>query len=292
MLGSGIIGSCYGALLSIQNRLILVDKKEVISKIKKRGIKIVTVSEKTFKPIAQTKIDKIPANTLLILTTKAHQTKSALQKITGKLRTDTVILILQNGLGNEDLVKKIVGNSIEVIRGIVNSGAWEIKEGCFNLILRDTVLEPSKTSKKIAQIFNQSGLPTRIAKDFTTELWQKLILNCVLNPLTAILRVKNNQIRHPILMHLRHNIIKECVNVAKAESITLPTNITKMIDKKILSYTNFSSMYYDVINHKKTEIDFLNGEIVKLAKKHNIAVPINETLISIIKFLEIKKNAT
>jgi 2-dehydropantoate 2-reductase len=264
----------------------MIDKSEVVRKINNQGIRIITDRENEFKPIAQTELTKIPAQTLILLTTKAHQTKTALRKIKNLLRSDTVILILQNGLGNEAMVRKIIGDRGEVIRGIVNSGAWEQKPGCFALILRETVLEPTETAKTIAALFNRSGIPTRISLNFNTELWQKLILNCVANPLTAILRVRNYQIGVPILSNLRRQIVEECIKVAKAEGIMLNANLPEALAKAIQGYTNFSSMYQDIIRHRKTEIDFLNGKIVELAKRHNISVPINEALTAMIKFLE------
>lgn len=286
VLGSGVIGSCYGALLSTRNKVTMIDKPKIVRKINNQGIKIITDRQKKFKPIAQTNLTKIPAKALILLTTKAHQTKFALRKIKDLFQADTVVLILQNGLGNEAIVKKIVGERGEVIRGIVNSGAWEQKPSSFKLILHETVLEPTKTSKTIAQVFNQSGIPTRISQKFNEELWQKLVLNCVVNPLTAILRVRNYQIGIPILSNLRHQIVEECHKVANAERIILPVDLAKKLDRLIQGYTNFSSMYQDVINRRKTEIDFLNGKIVELAKKHNISVPINEVLTTIIKFFE------
>ena len=290
VLGAGVIGSCFGALLSARNKIIMVDNNTIVDKIINKGITIIMNSEKKFNPVAQTDLNEIMPNTLILVTTKAHQTEAAIQKVKNLLLADTVILILQNGLGNEYIIKKATGDKVEVIRGIVNSGAWEIQPGCFNLITRETVLEPANTSKMITHIFNNSDLITRISKNFISELWQKLILNCVLNPLTSILRVRNNQIGVPILKNLRHQIIGECVKVGKAEGVILTADLSETLDNVIQNYTNFSSMYQDVMNGKKTEIDFLNGRIIELGKKHNIPTPCNEALYAIIKFMEPKND--
>ncbi len=288
VLGAGVIGSCYGAMLSTRNKVLLIDNIEIVDKINTKGITLITDVEKKFNPTAQTNLDEIRPITLIILTTKAYQTESAIKSIKSLLLTDTIILILQNGLGNEDIVKNIIKHKAEVIRGIINSGAWEIRPGCFNLILRETVFEPTNTSNAISQIFNESGLPTRTSQNFIFELWQKLTLNCVLNPLTAILRVRNNQISIPILKSLRHQIIEECKKVSEAEGVKLPHNLSEIIYIAIQNYTNFSSMYHDIINGNKTEIDFLNGRIVEIGKKYNIPTPYNEVLYNIIKFMEMK----
>lgn len=290
VLGAGVIGSCYGALLSAGNKVIMVDNNAIIDKINNKGITIIMNNEKKFNPVAQTDLNEIMPNTLILLTTKAHQTETAIQKVKNLLLDDTVILILQNGLGNEHIVKKATGDKVEVIRGIVNSGAWEIQPGRYNLILHETVLEPTGTSSSITQIFNESNLPTKTSQSFISELWQKLILNCVVNPLTAILRVRNNQIGVLVLKSLCHQIIEECMQVGNAEGVILNDNFSKTLEIAIQSYTNFSSMYQDVVNGKKTEIDFLNGRIVELGKKHNIPTPCNDALYAIIKFMEPKND--
>jgi 2-dehydropantoate 2-reductase len=88
------------------------------------------------------------------------------------------------------------------------------------------------------------------------------------------------------LRALRYSIVGECAQVAKAEGIALPQDLVARIDKQVARYTNFSSMYQDIAKGNRTEIDFLNGKIVELGKKHRIETPVNETLVSLIKFLE------
>ena len=286
VVGAGVIGSCYGALLSQKNDVTLVDNKEVTDTINAKGITIITDVEKKFFPRAQFNLAKILPNTLILLTTKAHQSEGAIKQIINLFQEDTVILILQNGLGNEEVVRRTVGDRVKVIRGIVNGGAWQVEPGKINFILRETVLEPTVPAGIIMDLFNDCGLPTRVSKDFISELWQKLVLNCVLNPLTAIFRVRNYQIGSPALKNLRHKIVEECISISEAEGVNLSHNLADKIDQAILSYTNFSSMYQDVVKGRKSEIDFLIGKIVDLAKKHNIPTSYNEVLTDLIKFLE------
>jgi 2-dehydropantoate 2-reductase len=286
VVGAGVIGSCYGALLSQKNAVTLVDNKEVTDTINAKGITIITDVEKKFFPRAQFNLAKILPNTLILLTTKAHQSEGAIKQIINLFQEDTVILILQNGLENEEVVRRTAGDRVKVVRGIVNGGAWQVEPGKINFILRETVLESIVPAGIIMDLFNDCGLPTRVSKDFISELWQKLVLNCVLNPLTAIFRVRNCQIGSPVLKNLRHKIVEECISISEAEGVNLSHNLADKIDQALLSYTNFSSMYQDVVKGRKTEIDFLNGKIVDLAKKHNMPTPYNEVLTDLIKFLE------
>jgi len=264
----------------------MIDNEERVNTINNIGITIINHLEQKFFPLAQTKLTEIEPSTLILLTTKAHQSGTALKPFKNLLLDDTIILILQNGLGNEEAVKRVVGERQEIIRGIVNIGAWEVEPGKINLTLRETVIEPTETGRIIAQLFNSSAIPARVSDNFATELWIKLVLNCVLNPLTAILKVRNYQVAAPVLENLRRQIVEECLNVGKVEGVDLPLNLTEGIDNLIQGYTNFSSMYQDVVKGKRTEIDFLNGKIIELAARHNLPVPCNQTLTAIIKFLE------
>lgn len=161
-----------------------------------------------------------------------------------------------------------------------------LKPGKIKFWTGETIIELNEEAAKIVGILNESGLKTRLSEDINREVWIKLVVNCVVNPLTAVFRVRNCAIWEDSLRPVRHGIVRECVEVAKAEGIVLPENLAERIDKQVSSYTNFSSMYQDILKGKKTEIDFLNGKIVELGKKHHIQTPINETLVSFIKFLE------
>ncbi len=153
----------------------------------------------------------------------------------------------------------------------------------------ETVLESTPTSRRIAKVFNESGLKTKISNDMQEEIWKKLIVNCVINPLTVILQVRNNEIMVDSLREIRHRIIQECIAVSQAEGIGFQSNLEECIERKIAGYTNYSSMYQDIVKRKKTEIDFLNGKVVELGKKHGIPTPVNEALVGLIKFLEARR---
>ncbi len=289
VLGAGAIGSSYGALLSRKNDVTLIGRKSHVEAINTNGLEISGDTQERFFVKAETKIKKIPSHALILLTTKAHDSAKALTSIKKLLKSDTVILILQNGLGNKELAKGIVGDEIEILRGLAMMGAEFSEPGKITFWNGETVLEQTETGMRIAELFNESGLKTRVSNGFEDELWNKLVVNCVVNPLTAILRVRDNEIVVDALKEVRHGIIKECIEVGRAEGIVFEPDLKESIDRKILQYTNFSSMCQDLIKGKRTEIDFLNGKIVELGRKHHIQTPINETLVSLIKSLEAKQ---
>ena len=289
VLGAGAIGSSYGALLSRKNDVTLIGRKNHIEAINTKGLEVSGDIQERFFIKAQTKIKETSSDALILLTTKAYNSAKAFTEIKNRLKDKTTILILQNGLGNKGLVKESVGDKIEVLRGLVTMGAELSGPGKITFWNGETILEQTEISTKISELFNESGLKTRVSNEFERELWSKLIVNCVVNPLTAILRARDNEIVVDALKEVRHGIIEECVRVGRAEGMVFEPDLKESVDQKILRYKNFSSMRQDLMKGKRTEIDFLNGKIVELGRKRQIPTPINKTLVSLIKTLEAKQ---
>ena len=287
VLGAGAIGSTYGALLSQRSDVTLIGRKAHVDAINKNGLTLSGNVKSTFLVKAETAIKEIHSDTLILLTTKAYDAAGAVTSIKPLLRKDTVMLVLQNGLGIKDIVGRIVAGKAEVVRGLVTLAAEFFEPGKISFWQGETFLESTQTSERTARVFNVVGLKTKISNDMQEEIWKKLIVNCVLNPLTVILQVRNNEIIIDSLKEIRHKIIQESIAVGNAEGVSFESNLEECIERKIARYTNYSSMCQDIMKRKKTEINFLNGKIVELGRKHGIPTPVNDTLVGLIRFLEV-----
>jgi 2-dehydropantoate 2-reductase len=288
VLGAGAIGSTYGALLSRVSDVTLVGSKEHVKHIQRFGLELTGEASNNYSLRAIAKINQLLPNTLILLTTKIPQVTTALTDVRPFLRSDSIILALQNGLDIENEILDVVGTG-EIIRGITNIAAEFLVPGRVRYWIGETILSNSKSSKEIVQMFTSAGLSTHVSENIHEDIWNKLILNCVTNPLTALLRVSNNQILNPQLEWIRHELIFECVEIARAVGIEITLKPLD-IDRKITKYYNLSSMCQDILKKKKTEIDYLNGKIVSLGKKYGIPTPINQTLTDLVKFLEKNPN--
>jgi 2-dehydropantoate 2-reductase len=288
ILGAGAIGSVIGALLSKKNDVTLIGNKAHVDAVKSNGLSVSSNINTTFRLGADTQIREIPQRTLIFLTTKAYDSETAVEGIRKLLRKDTVIMVLQNGLENEEIVKRAGGNKTKVLRGITSIAAEFFRAGEIKYWAGETTIGHNGVAEEIAAMMNNSGLKARVSKNISNETWSKLVLNSVINPLSAIFRVRNREISTQPLAEVRHQIIRECIQVGNAEGVTFPKDLEKEIGKEIISYTNYSSMCQDIMRGKRTEIDFLNGKIVELGARHNIPTPVNETLVHLIKFLEEK----
>ena len=286
ILGAGAIGSIVGALLSKKNDVTLIGNRAHVESVESKGLSVSGDVNETFQLRADTQIREIPQKTLIFLTTKAYDSETTMRGISKLLKEDTVVLVLQNGLGNEEVVKRAVNSNAKVLRGITTMAVEFFKPGQVKYWKGDTFIENDVKSEEIANVLNACGVETDLCRNIRDMIWGKVVVNSVVNPLTAIFRVRNHEIDTKTLAPVRHHIVRECVHVGKAEGIAFEGDMEKGVDKEIARYTNFSSMCQDIIKGNRTEIDFLNGKIIELGAKHHIPTPINETIVSFIKFLE------
>lgn len=284
ILGAGAIGSLFGAKLSKLNDVTLVARKEHAGAINKRGLEVIGLEKMNYKVKAASKIGRLEENTLVILSTKAQDSEKAVNDIKNIIRKDTIIMCLQNGLYSENIVKKIIRNRCLVLRAITNFGAVFLNPGIVDYRSYSyTSIEKSPKSKEIADNFTKCGLNGHVSGNIKHDMWKKLVFNCVLNPLTAILKMENKGICDERLNPLKKMIIDECCKVAEKDGIKFDMDFLKILNAEFKSSQNVSSMQQDVIKGKKTEIDYLNGAVAEMGKKHQVECPANDALTAIIR---------
>ncbi|MDO8124408.1 MAG: ketopantoate reductase family protein [Candidatus Hermodarchaeota archaeon] len=288
ILGAGAIGSVYGAFLSQNTPVILVGRPAHMDAIKEKGLVLISDGAGTYvkniTPI--TLIDKIPSKTLLLVTVKAVDLEEALTSIAPLIQEDTVLLLLQNGLGIEEITRKVTNGKGTVIRGIVETGAEMVEPGRVKVCLNSTIFDSDKDSKQVAKLFQTSGLDAVISDSFQTAVWRKVTINCYTNPLSAILHVPTATLVSPHLSEIQLCVVEECIAVGAAEGVKIDLNLIQLMNQNLPRYTNQTSMLQDIERGRKTEIDFLNGKIVELGKKHNIQTPVNECIAQLVRFKE------
>ena len=287
VLGAGAIGSYYGALLSERIDVLLIGRRSHVNAINARGLVVSGVMGGRFHIGASTELRGIPQGSLILLTTKAQESETAIKGVKELLNPHTTILVLQNGLGNEDLVRSLVDPGIEVVRGLASSGVEFLTPGEIEVkLVGETVLPRTATGERIKHLFDSCGLETRLSDRMDVDIWRKLTLNCVVNPLTAIFRVPNNEVAAEPLREVRRRIVDECIEVAREEGIALNPSLAEDVTRAVARYSNLSSMCQDMIKGKSTEIDFLNGRVAELGREHGIATPMNGVMAALIRFME------
>jgi 2-dehydropantoate 2-reductase len=293
VLGSGAIGSLYGAKLAARNDVTLVGRPDHIRAIKESGLRIEGLESEIVRVRAATHIDQIPPDALILLTTKVPAAAAALEPIASLVRDDTTIVALQNGLNSDEIARAAVGGRGTVLRGITQFGAIFDQPGIIQYMAKGyTLLEDHERSARIAAVLNAAELDCRISRDITAEVWRKLIFNCVVNPVTTIIESKVGGIVDPRLDRLKQLIIDECLAVAKTAGVIVKGDWISDIDAAYAGSPNTVSMQQDLLRGRVTEIDYLNGAVVELGARHGVQCPVNQGLTRIIKAMEaISRNA-
>ena len=287
VLGAGAIGSLYGAKLAAENDVTLVARAKHADAINAKGLRVEGLESQVVRVRAVAALEKIGPDALLLLTTKVPDTAAALAAIASLVRDDTTVVSLQNGFDSEKIAGRTLGPRGVVLRAITQFGAIFKSAGLIEFMARGyTLLEKHERSDRIAAVLNNAGLDCRISPDIARDVWHKLAINCVVNPITAILGCEVGGIANPQLAPLKQLVIAECVAVAATQRVMLDENLQREIDDFFRPSHNIASMLQDLRRHRITEIDYLNGAVVALGARHNVACPVNAALTAIIKAME------
>jgi 2-dehydropantoate 2-reductase len=289
VLGAGAIGSLYGAKLAATNDVTLVGRPEHVAAIDANGLRIEGLESQIVRVRAVTVLEKIGPNALVLLTTKVPDSSAASASLAPLVRDDTTILSLQNGLGTEDIVREALHGRGVVLRGFTQFGGVFKEPGVIEFLARGyTVIEQHERSAEIARVFSAANLDCRVSPDIGRDVWYKLIVNCVVNPITAIMGCEVGGIANPQLFPLKRLVIEECLAVAATQGISFDCDFVREIDDFFRPSHNLSSMLQDLRRGRQTEIDYLNGAVVSLGAQHNIPCPVNGALAAIVKAMEAK----
>jgi 2-dehydropantoate 2-reductase len=225
----------------------------------------------------------------LLVMTKAGQVVSALTPLVGKLAAGVPIVLLHNGMGIAEQVVQLFPHN-PVIAGVTSHGAMQ--SGHF--VFRHTgkgetwlgpVNEAAKTHAALADdlgaALGQAGWDEQIL----VRQWQKLAINCAINPLTALYKLKNGELAGPRFADVLQQICVEVADVMQAEG--QPTSSEELLRRAMtvvtLTADNYSSMYQDMEQGRETEIEAITGFLLARAARHGIAVPVNQGLYQAIK---------
>jgi len=207
---------------------------------------------------------------------------------------DTAALTLQNGLGNFELIGEIIGHE-NVLAGTTAHGATMLGPGRIRhagqgkTLIGELQGQETPRIKMIRDSFNNAGIETEITDNVMGIIWDKLLVNVGINALTGITRLYNGQLlEYPEIEELLELAVIEGAEVAKAKGIDLKYTDPVAHAKEVCRATakNRASMLQDILNKRKTEIDMINGAIVREGESLSIETPVNKVLLNLIKYFE------
>jgi 2-dehydropantoate 2-reductase len=294
VVGAGAIGSLYAAKLATQCAVTVVARAAHVEAINRDGLRVVGVETFTARVRAVAAVDAVPPRTLVLLTTKVNDNATAASALAPLVRDDTVVVCVQNGLGSEAIVKAALArqgvNGVVVLRAITQFGAIFREAGSVDYkVAGHTLIEPHARSAAIAALLSAAGLDGRVSATIATDVWRKLIFNCVINPITSMTGTEVGDIADPRLDPLKRLVIDECLAVARADGVTFEIDFLHALTELFGPSRNIASMRQDLLKGKPTEIDHMNGAVAALGARHGIACPVNAALTAIIRSMEGRK---
>lgn len=297
VIGTGALGCLFGAKFSTANDVVLMAYTQKDADIINQNGLSVKESDNTINHYPNIKAFESgtyeqPVDVVVILV-KTPQTESALKQNLKLIGEKTLILTLQNGLGNYEVISQYV-KAEQIILGTTNHNSV-LLDGCsvFHSGAGITTIGGPKASadnvQKIYELFTKSGFECAVSDNIGYLLWKKLFVNLSINSFTYITLTPIGFIYHnPYAMKYVQAIINEAVMVAHAEGYDFDAEATVNFVKDVAAthLMGYSSMSQDRKRGFKTEIDWINGAVVKLAHKHGLSAPYNELVVNLVHAIE------
>ena len=292
VMGAGSVGCYFGALLARAGHSVtLIGRQSHMQAINEHGLRLQTASEDIYIPLAtSTDARAVAGADVVLFCVKSTDTESAAAQIKPHLAAHTQVLSLQNGVDNAARLQTVLGAQ-PVAAAVVYVGTGMEGPGHVRHFGRgELVIAPCPQGAEISRQFSAAHIPTTISDTVTAALWQKLIINCVYNALSALTQKPYGWlVAQDGALAAMNDICAECKAVAFADGVHLPESVDEAVAAIARTMAaQMSSTAQDLARGKPTEIDHLNGYVVRRGEVLGIPTPANRLLQLLV---QMKQNA-
>jgi len=295
VLGAGAMGSLSGGVLTEGGlRVTLVDVwREHVDAINRNGLGILGHGgDRRIKIRATTDPSSVEPADVVLVQCKAFHTVAALETAP-YIGSETAVISLQNGLGNEEAIAEVIGTE-KVLGGVTALGCSIVEPG----VIRTFADLPtyigelggglSERAERIAAAFTRACFQTVASPDIRRDIWKKLMANVAVSPTSAVTGLTlGDALKVEGMREVMVAALTEAASIAEAEGINLTLEQARAVFEQITgaggTLGNKSSMCVDLLNKRPCEIDVINGAITRLGRTHGIATPVNDTLVAAVK---------
>lgn len=298
VVGAGAMGSVYGGILAdAGNEVWLLDIwKEHVDAIRARGVRVEGASgDRTVRVNATLEAREAGPCELVVVATKAYDTENAVKNADPMMDPETLVLTIQNGIGNAERMERLVGaknllvgiaggfGASVVGPGHVHHNGWEaIHLGEFGGGITERL-------NRVAEVWKKAGFKVRVFEEIQPLIWGKLLGNVAFSPVCAVTGLTVGEVlASPEAWSISEALVREAFEVARAKKIALPYDDPVRWVREFASKMPGArpSMLQDLEAGRRTEIDSINGGVVKEAEALAVPVPVNRVMVSLVKALE------
>ncbi|QNK69896.1 ketopantoate reductase family protein [Variovorax sp. PAMC26660] len=293
VMGAGAVGCYYGAMLArAGHEVVLIGRPSHVEAVRAHGLRLETKAfDEHVRLDASTEASAVQGADLVLFCVKSTDSEAAAALIQPHLSPDALVLTLQNGVDNDARVRSVLPSN-EVAAAVVYvatemAGAGHVRHHGRG----ELVIAPSRASEQVAQHLIAAGVPTQISGNVRGSLWAKLILNCAYNALSAVTQLPYGELVKGVgVADVIRDVVAECLAVAKAEGIDVVGDTDAAIRGIAQSMpSQYSSTAQDLARGKLSEIDHLNGLVVRRGEALGVPTPANRVLFVMVKLLEGKQ---
>lgn len=289
VMGAGSVGCYFGGMLARAGHAVtLVARPQHVEAIHRDGLRLDT---RTFSArvqlAASTEASAIRGAKLVLCCVKSTDSEAAARQMAPFIDDDAIVLSLQNGVDNAARLQAALGRPVApavVYVATEMAGPGHVRHHGRG----ELVVAPGAMSEAMVGMFVDAGVPIEFSDNVIGALWAKLILNCAYNALSAIARVPYGRLFASAGVEtVMRDVVDECLAVASAEGVSVAGDVWQNICNIAVSMpAQLSSTAQDVARGKPSEIDHLNGYILRKGEALGIPVPVNRTLHTLVRLLE------
>ena len=293
VMGAGAVGCYYGGMLARAGyQVTLIARPHHVAAIERDGLHLQTQTfDEHVRLAASPQAGAVRGAKLVLFCVKSADTEAAGAQIRPFLEPDALVLSLQNGVDNAERLRGVLPQhtvaAAVVYVATEMAGSGHVKHNGRG----ELVIEPTAASSDVAQALIAAGVPTEVSANVRGALWAKLILNCAYNAVSAITQLPYGKtVAGEGVQALMRDVVAECRAVANADGVQVPGDVDAAIRKIADTMPNqFSSTAQDLARAKRTEIDYLNGFVVRRGEALGVQTPANRVLWALVKLLECKQ---
>jgi 2-dehydropantoate 2-reductase len=289
VMGAGAVGCYYGGMLGrAGHEVTLIGRPRHVEAVQRNGLLLETKEFQARVAMrASTRADAVRGAQLVLFCVKSTDTETAGADMAPHLNAGAIVLSLQNGVDNagrlQSLLKQRVAPAVVYVATEMAGDGHVRHHGRGELVVAPDVATPELTA-----VFAAAGVPLQASENVTGALWSKLIVNCAYNAMSAITQLPYGRlVQGRGVEAVMRDVVQECLAVAQAAGVAVPGDAQEAVRNIARTMpTQYSSTAQDLAGGKRTEIDHLNGYVLRQGEALGVATPVNRALHALVKAIE------